>query len=212
MSLINDALNKAQRERGQPRGSTLYRTPGYRPGHLRPLPVKSLRFIWINTAVVAGLCLAALVYLRVRSLKPAAPNVTLASNFEAPGSAMADGRPHAASETFDGGSAPRMNPETATSSAENSLLPTASVPPPLTRSDYQLAGMSAIGAETLLSITRVSDRRSLWVPLGKTVGEITAVSYDPATDRAVIRVNGSLQTIALRDAGPPAAAVSSVSE
>ena len=59
--------------------------------------------------------------------------------------------------------------------------------------------MTVVGPNTLLSISRRSDRRSVWVPLGKTVGEVTAVSYDPLTDRAVIEVEGRTLNIRMRD-------------
>lgn len=63
---------------------------------------------------------------------------------------------------------------------------------------YELAGMSVAGKATLLSITRVRDKRSFWVPVGQTVGEITAVSYDPKTDQATIKAEGQLLTLSMR--------------
>lgn len=73
---------------------------------------------------------------------------------------------------------------------------------------YQLAGMTVVGAETLLSITRESDKRSTWIAVGKTVGEVTVVSYNPASDRAVIRVGGNEHTLTLRKPSVVAASVS----
>jgi hypothetical protein len=64
--------------------------------------------------------------------------------------------------------------------------------------EYELSGMSVVGKETLLSVLRQSDKRSVWIPIGKTVSEITAVSYNAKTDEAVIRVNGKDLTIAMR--------------
>jgi hypothetical protein len=52
-----------------------------------------------------------------------------------------------------------------------------------------------------LSVIRKSDRRSIWVPVGKTVGEVTAVSYDPDSDEGVIRVRGNLLSITMSDSG-----------
>jgi hypothetical protein len=66
-------------------------------------------------------------------------------------------------------------------------------------SDYDLAGMTAVGKNTLLSIIRRSDQRSFWVPIGKTVGEVTAVSYNADADNAVIQVHGQLITIGMRN-------------
>jgi hypothetical protein len=80
------------------------------------------------------------------------------------------------------------------------FLPPASgaTPSKGSQSTYELAGMSVAGKATLLSITRVRDKRSFWVPVGQTVGEITAVSYDPKTDEATIRADGQLLTISMR--------------
>jgi hypothetical protein len=78
------------------------------------------------------------------------------------------------------------------------LPPVLESAPGKTAVDYELAGMSVAGKATLLSITRVRDKRSTWVPVGQTVGDITAVSYDPKTDQATIRVEGKLLTISMR--------------
>jgi hypothetical protein len=80
---------------------------------------------------------------------------------------------------------PFLPPSTASASAKSGV-------------DYELAGMSVAGKATLLSITRVKDKRSFWVPVGQSVGEITAVSYDPATDQATIRAEGQLLTLSMR--------------
>jgi hypothetical protein len=69
---------------------------------------------------------------------------------------------------------------------------------PATADEYELAGMSVVGKETLLSVIRQSDQRSVWIPVGKTVSEITAVSYDPKSDTAVIRVDGKDLTVTMR--------------
>ena len=61
--------------------------------------------------------------------------------------------------------------------------------------EYDLSGMTSVGKNTLLSITRRSDRTSFWISVGKTVGEVTAVSYNPETNDALIRVRGRLVTI-----------------
>jgi hypothetical protein len=194
MSLINDALNKAQRERSQPRAATLYRSPGYRPPFQRPVRVKSLAFVWVNAAVVAVLIAAGIWYLRFRSTSfRREPDLAATAATAAPTPVAA--QPAAATPPARALVPDREPPSLAALPAPAPLAPA--------RSTYELTGMSAMGATTLLSVVRLSDKRSFWVPVGKTVGEITAVSYDPATDRAVIRVNGSLQTIALRDVGSP---------
>lgn len=63
---------------------------------------------------------------------------------------------------------------------------------------YQLGGMMNQGKDTLVSITRVSDKQSFWVPVGGTVDEVTVNSYDPATDQAIITANGEKLTLTLR--------------
>jgi hypothetical protein len=72
---------------------------------------------------------------------------------------------------------------------------------------YELSGMSVAGKATLLSITRVRDKRSFWVPVGQTNGEITAISYDPKTDQATIRAEGQLLTLSMRKSAVTAAPV-----
>ena len=75
---------------------------------------------------------------------------------------------------------------------------TAAAPAQSAATAYELTGMSVAGKATLLSITRVKDKRSSWVPVGQTVGDITAVSYDPKTDQATIRADGQLLTLTLK--------------
>lgn len=66
--------------------------------------------------------------------------------------------------------------------------------------EYDLAGMTGVGNNTLLSIIRRSDGRSFLIPVGKTVGEVTAVSYNADSDDAVIRVRGKLVKVVMRNA------------
>jgi hypothetical protein len=65
-------------------------------------------------------------------------------------------------------------------------------------SGYELVGMVAQGSSLLLSVMRQSDKHSFWLPLGGTVDEVTAVSYNAATDEAVIRANNRTLTLKLR--------------
>ena len=88
------------------------------------------------------------------------------------------------------------------------LPPASGSAPAKGQTTYELAGMSVAGKATLLSITRVRDKRSFWVPVGQTVGEITAVSYDPKTDEATIRADGQLLTISMRKSAVVSAPVS----
>lgn len=66
--------------------------------------------------------------------------------------------------------------------------------------DYELVGMSVAGGNTFLSILRQGDQRSTWIGVGKTVGEITVLRYDPAKDLAVIRAGEKELTLTLRQA------------
>lgn len=63
---------------------------------------------------------------------------------------------------------------------------------------YTLTGMTVVGKDTLLSITSQADKRSVWIPVGKTIGDVTAVSYDPKAESAVIRAQGKNLTLVLK--------------
>lgn len=64
--------------------------------------------------------------------------------------------------------------------------------------DYEFVGMTTFGQQTLLGIVRASDKQSFWIPLGRMVNGITAVSYDAKSDRAVIRTDGKTYTLSMR--------------
>lgn len=83
---------------------------------------------------------------------------------------------------------------------ESPFLPPAGAPAPAAKeaTNYSFAGMTVLNGETLLSITREADKRSTWIPVGKTVGDITAVGYDPKKDEAIIRVDGRELTLPIR--------------
>ena len=66
--------------------------------------------------------------------------------------------------------------------------------------DFELLGMSVVGKTTLIGISRTSDRHSFWIPLGGTIAEITAVSFNAKTDEAVIRIGGQPLTLSMRRA------------
>lgn len=198
MSLISDALQKAQEQRGKSQfrisdwnsaslGSAQERTP--------PPRTSSSGFFFANLAVLAAVCLVALYFFRDRaaSREHSVPNIATT----VPASA-AEQKP----ELSTGVSASVPISSTA-ESTEVAPAPAPSIAmavkePPVT-SDYELGGTSSLGSNTLLSIIRKEDKRSLWVAVGKTVGEVTAVSYDPSADRAVIRVRGSLLSVASKE-------------
>lgn len=196
MSLISDALKKAQLDRANAppaRASRASSDPWLGPSvPTAPVHRPSRMLLLTNLAVLALVCGGALYFVRHR------PATT--PNREPERSAAAS--PALASSpvpTYDAPpptvSVPALSAQTSTPGRE------ASAAAPLT-SDYELAGTSMIGDKTLISIIRRSDRRSSWVQVGKTVGEITAVSYDPTQDRAVVRIYGDLRSIGVRDTAP----------
>lgn len=190
MSLINDALIKAERDRAEEAAA---RTAALRPQERLALrrqarKTRSLGFAIANTAalvVVFGVMIVVFVRNHHSSSSASAPLST-------PTPAAAVAANNAVSSPTEHDAAAPATPVAATAAQEPIALPQPPPPP------YELAGMSALGKNTLLSILRRSDHRSVWVPVGKTVGEITAVSYDAQTDKAVIRVDDELFTLSLR--------------
>ncbi len=90
------------------------------------------------------------------------------------------------SPTLSAQDSPFLPPASATAAKENAS------------GGYDLVGMTAVGKDTLLSITRQSDKHSSWVAVGKTAGEITVVSYDPRSDSAVIKTATQTLTLTMR--------------
>jgi len=198
MSLISEALNKVQLQQQNAAAFSSYPNQSSRR-HQPVVRVKSLTFIWANAAILAVFFVAGLVYLRTRSYPAAdaaAPTRTVQAPVVSSTAPVAQPATVSANSTFSAAQEP----------AAPSAAPTAFSASSSASSDYDLAGMSALGSSTLLSISRRSDHRSLWVQVGKSVGEITAISYDPDTDSAKISVNGRLQTIRMRDGSAAIAA------
>ena len=191
MSLISDALKKAQLQRGVPPAGWTHLQPAYTSAS-REKPASSRRLIIANVIVLSAVCVGALYFFRVRSTDVPTDEPQIAVR-RAP---AAEAAPVNASANLTATPALASSPFL----AQNTAAPAA----PATSPDYNLAGVSSLGDNTLLSVVRQNDKRSVWVPVGKTVGEITAVSYHPENDRAVIRVHGRLLSIAMHDAGAPA--------
>ncbi len=189
MSLINEALRKAEQDRAAQRLAVYPGAPTGRGRHRPPRErSRAARFLlWSAPALAIVAVVALAVFLR----RPAPPvDVSTAPELAAtsdPLPAIAPPAPEvtrvAADSPFAGSASDPVAPE----------------PPPA--SDYELAGMTALGDDTLISVMRRSDQRSMWIPIGKSVGEITAVSYNAVSDEAVIRVRGELLTVGLRS-GP----------
>ncbi|HNC24620.1 MAG TPA: hypothetical protein PLU52_10465 [Opitutaceae bacterium] len=68
---------------------------------------------------------------------------------------------------------------------------------------YQLGGITTAGKETMVSITRVNDKRSFWIAVGGTVDEVTVLTANPARDEATIRANNQTMTLRLRQPTSP---------
>jgi hypothetical protein len=199
MSLISDALKKAELQRAQP---SLAPGAGWdrgtqRDGEPRKSAATSSRVLFAaNVAVLAIICVIAFYFVRNQPMAASTdsqidPPQTLAQP---------------AMVTIDPAVAPKISPETSAAARSTVVSPfnppaleTAVRPPAAT--EYSLGGTSSLGSTTLLSVIRKSDRRSIWVPVGKTVGEVTAVSYDPDSDQGVIRVRGNLLSITMSDSG-----------
>ncbi|MBS0663738.1 MAG: hypothetical protein JSR48_10780 [Verrucomicrobia bacterium] len=63
---------------------------------------------------------------------------------------------------------------------------------------YQLGGIITSGKDVMVSITRVDDKRSFWVPVGGTVNEVTVLTCNADRDEATIRANNQTMTLRLR--------------
>lgn len=185
MSLINDALLKAERDRAETAAANAARLDPLTRAKLRREQRKrqSLGPILAKAAVL-GVVFAALIVILIRQRTPSAAS--------APDTPALVARP-----------APAQLATPELSAPSPFAAPAPSEPPRATaNADYALAGMSVLGNDTLLSIVRQSDKRSIWVPVGKTVGEITAVRYDPDHDLAVIRVGGRHLTLSMSGPAP----------
>ena len=203
MSLINDALNKVQQQRGQSGGAkAVVRYGSSRQPNAQPhAPARTPPYIWVLVNVGVLVLVLAGNHFFFREAPVASSQSTMVSS--APELTMIDQAP-----SQDPVITPRSTATPVTAAPEtpspflSSQAPASDHPP--YADDYDLAGMTVVGKNTLLSIVRRSDQRSFWIPVGKTVGEVTAVSYNPENDDARIRVRGRLVTIVMRNAAPAA--------
>ncbi len=67
---------------------------------------------------------------------------------------------------------------------------------------YELVGMIATSKQTLVGLTDKTSHHSVWIPAGKISEGVEIVSCDPKQDRAVIRVDGMLQTLVMHASSP----------
>lgn len=200
MSLINDALIKAERDRAEEaaaRAAGFNVDPKFRAEKRRTSrQVQSIPLAVVNACVLLA-CFAVVIVVLLRNRGDTSENTN--ATFASAPAASAE----TATDALDLTSVSDVSAAPVAASATEADSPFASAEPPetaapLSSSDYELVGMSAVGSNTLLGITRRSDQRSVWVPVGKSVSGITAVSYDADSDRAVILVNGREHTLGLR--------------
>lgn len=217
MSLVNDALNKIQKQRGQKLSMDELSRYGASPQpeieRKRGLPPAF--WVGINAAVLVAVLVGYHIFttrsgtvtaassqpLSNESL-PSPPKSSAAASASAPTSRSRAAAPASENPSLgnSASSSSVVTPLPASSSPSAAATSTPAAPEShSTDSDYDLAGMTAVGKNTLLSIIRRSDQRSFWVPVGKTVGEVTAVSYNADADNAVIQVRGQLITIGMRN-------------
>lgn len=203
MSLISDAIKKAELQRTQPSLSRVSTwDQNHQPGYLlleprAATPAASSRgLVFANVALLAVLCVTAFYIWRNRPISENDNSPLVARDRAAPLEIEATELPSDAERSAEA----IADPEPAQTLATSPFLQAggeASAQPKDTE-DYDLGGMSTLGSNTLLSLVRRSDGRSVWIPVGKTVGEVTAVSYNLETDQAVIRVRGDLLTVSMR--------------
>ncbi len=65
---------------------------------------------------------------------------------------------------------------------------------------YELAGASVTDGGIQVCVFDTQAKKSRWIAVGSTADKIQVVSYDPRTERAVIRVDGSQREVGLRHA------------
>ena len=180
MSLVSDALKKAEQMRLQQAGvlgpgqRTVVRA---RPLHAGRLSASSAKRWWANMAVLAVVAAMAVQYLRQPLVKAAA------------GETKAVGAP----ET---GATPAAGPD----AMERAIgAPNASMDAVVAQSvqaepAFALCGVTVAGKDTLVGVTRQSDGRSAWIAVGQTLGDVTVESYDAKREEATLRVNGQRVT------------------
>lgn len=229
MSLVNDALNKIQKQRGQKLSMDELSRYGASP---QPVPERKAGLppaFWVAvnaTVLVAVLVSYHFFTTRAATTTAASSEPISHESLPTPVASRQDSESRPAVVAKPRMKAPSLTPAPTANRASdtNTNLSTRSTPDAVvtpapmtsspspftsspsstnenlsTDSDYDLAGMTVVGKSTLLSIIRRSDQRSIWVPVGKTVGEVTAVSYNADADNAVIQVRGQQFTIGMRN-------------
>lgn len=208
MSLINDALIKAERERAEEAAARAAGLPVEHPKYRaekrrRARQLQSIPLALINTGILLA-CFAIVILIVLRN-RPTSDTLPIAATAPTQPALLpaADSDLDTSPNFADSGSSDLSSPSPNSDSPFDFPASTPTTPAPST--EFELVGMSAVGDTTLLGINRRSDQRSVWIPVGKSVSGITALSYDAASDRAVIEVNGRQLTLGLRVGAPVAA-------
>jgi hypothetical protein len=67
---------------------------------------------------------------------------------------------------------------------------------------HELVGVISSGKDTLVGITDRSTRKSLWIPVGKSLDGIEVISYEPKQDTATLRIAGMLKVVTMKAPAP----------
>jgi hypothetical protein len=65
---------------------------------------------------------------------------------------------------------------------------------------YELAGSATEGSQVTVCVYERQKRRSEWIRVGEASDGIRVVSYDPASDSAVVSVDGAIKDLVMRQA------------
>ena len=197
MSLINDALNKVQRDRRAAAAAAadgLERPSPQTSAQKAKAPARFPPWMWvgINAIVLVSVLGINHFFFQDEAANQPQPTKIVKTAPSAPA-------PVPAVEPVEFAAPVVSAPKTISTSPFISM-PSTGAAQLAADVEYDLAGMTVVGKDTLLSIMRRSDQRSFWVPVGKTVGEVTAVSYNAEADDAIIRVRGQTMKIVMRNA------------
>ena len=84
-------------------------------------------------------------------------------------------------------------------SSDSPFLNTAdSAAPQAAPTDFQLAGISAIGGDTSVCIVESVRKKSTWMKVGSSDKDLEIISCSLASNQAVLRIHGELRTLTLR--------------
>jgi hypothetical protein len=80
----------------------------------------------------------------------------------------------------------------------------ATAPAGVKMENIQFAGVSTVGSRTMINLYDKQQKRSFWLELGKSDGDLAVTKYDSAHDQITVRQRGTEKVLPLR---PPSAVV-----